>query len=57
MEWLFILAAVAAAAVFPHFLVEAVRAEDEDKRSDNKLYACLCSAAVVFVLVMSVSVN
>lgn len=51
MEWLFILAAVAAAAVFPHFLVEAVRAEDEDKRSNNKLFAGLCAAAVVFVLI------
>lgn len=57
MEWLFILAAVVAAFCFPHFMVEALRAEDEDKRSDHKLFACLCSAAVVFVLVMSVSVN
>jgi len=57
MHWLFVLAAVVAVLCFPHFLVEAIRAEEEDKRSDNKLYACLCSAAVVFVLVMSVSVN
>ena len=50
MDWLFILAAVAAAAFLPHFLVEAVRAEDEDKRSNNKLFAGLCAAVVVFVL-------
>lgn len=51
MEWLFILAVVVAAFCFPHFMVEALRAEDEDKRSDHKLFACLCSAVVVFVLI------
>ena len=30
MHWLFVLAAVVAALCFPHFLVEAIRAEDED---------------------------
>ena len=51
MDWLFILAAVVAAFCFPHFLVEALRTEDEDKRSDHKLFACLCAAVVVFVLI------
>ena len=57
MHWLFVLAAVVAALCFPHFLVEAIRAEDEDKRSDNTVYAGRCSAAEVSVLVMSVSVT
>lgn len=55
MEWLFLLAAVVAAFCFPHFLVEALRAKDEDKRSDHKLFACLCSAVVVFVLILFIN--